>query len=79
MFYPSLSELHPLFGPKLMTPLLHLDPTQADGYVREVTPDVGLPPARHWGYAFQWLMLALAVFVVWLVVNLRRSRRETQT
>jgi surfeit locus 1 family protein len=79
MFYPSLSELRPLFGSKLMTPLLHLDPAQADGYVREVIPDVGLPPARHWGYAFQWLMLALAVFTVWLVVNLRRSRRETQT
>ena len=76
MFYPTLSELRPFFGPKLMTPVLHLDPAQPDGYVRETTLEVGLPPARHWGYAFQWLMLAVAVFAVWLVVNLRRGRRS---
>lgn len=75
MFYPSLQELRPFFGAKLMTPVLHLDPAQPDGYVRDTTLNVGLPPARHLGYAFQWLMLAVAVFIVWLVVNLRRSRK----
>ena len=76
LFYPTLTELRPFFGPKLMTPVLHLDPAQPDGYLRDMTLDVGLPPARHWGYMFQWLMLAAAVFVVWLVVNLRRGRGE---
>ena len=76
MFYPTLAELRPFFGPKLMTPVLHLDPTQPDGYVRDTTLNVGLPPERHWGYMFQWLMLAAAVFLVWLVVNLRRGRKE---
>lgn len=76
MFYPSLSDLRPFFGSKLMTPVLHLDPAQPDGYVRDTTLNVGLPPARHWGYMFQWLMLAVAVFAVWLVVNLRRGRRK---
>jgi len=76
MFYPTLSELRPFFGSKLMTPVLHLDPAQPDGYVRDTTVDVGLPPERHWGYAFQWLMLAVAVFAVWLVVNLRRGRKK---
>ena len=76
MFYPTLAELRPFFGPKLMTPVLHLAPGQPDGYVRDTTLDVGLPPARHLGYMFQWLMLAAAVFLVWLVVNLRRGRAK---
>jgi surfeit locus 1 family protein len=79
MFYPSLSDLRPFFGPKLMTPVLHLEPGQPDGYARELTLDVGMPPSRHLGYAFQWIMLAIAVFAVWLVVNLRRGRRGRGT
>ncbi len=76
MFYPSFHEIQPFFGPKLMTPVLHLEPGQPDGYVRETTLDVGLPPSRHLGYAFQWAALAVAVFAVWLAVNLRGSRRK---
>lgn len=45
-------------------------------YVREYSPDVGLPPERHLAYAFQWVALGLAVFGVWLVVNLRRGRKS---
>ncbi|HEX2667380.1 MAG TPA: SURF1 family protein [Gammaproteobacteria bacterium] len=76
MFYPDSHALLALYGPKLMTPVLKLDPAQPDGYARQAVLDVGLTPARHLGYAFQWLMLALAVFTVWLVVNLRRTRRR---
>jgi surfeit locus 1 family protein len=79
MFYPSFRDIQPFFGPKLMTPVLHLEPGQPDGYVRELTLDVGMPPSRHLGYAFQWAMLAIAVFAVWLVVNLRRGRRARGT
>jgi cytochrome oxidase assembly protein ShyY1 len=75
MLYPTLEDLRPLFGPKLMTPLLHLEPGQPDGYRREQTLDVGLPPSRHLGYAFQWTAMAIAVFGVWLVVNLRLGRK----
>jgi surfeit locus 1 family protein len=76
MFYPTLQDIRPFFGQKLMKPVLHLEPDQPDGYVRDTALDVGLPPSRHLGYAFQWTMLAIAVFVVWLVVNLRRSRKK---
>src|SRR5579863_5946446 len=77
LFYPTIADLLPLYGPKLMTPVLHLDPKLPDGYARETTLDVGFPPERHLAYAFQWVMLALAVFAVWLVVNLRR-RKQTE-
>jgi cytochrome oxidase assembly protein ShyY1 len=30
------------------------------------------------GYAFQWTALAIAVFGVWLVVNLRRRRNTSE-
>lgn len=76
MFYPSFADIRPFFGPKLMTPVLHLEPGQPDGYLREATLDVGMPPSRHLGYAFQWMALSIAVFAVWLVVNLRSSRRK---
>ena len=79
LFYPQRRDVTLLYGDKLMLPVLKLDPADADGYVREYSPDVGLPPERHLAYAFQWVALAIAVFCVWLVVNLRRGRnREAQ-
>jgi surfeit locus 1 family protein len=35
--------------------------------------DFGFPPARHFGYAFQWFALGVAVVVIFVVVN-RRQR-----
>lgn len=76
VFYPQRADVAAFYGDKLLVPILHLDPADADGYVREYSPDVGLPPARHLAYAFQWVALALAVFAVWLVVNLRRGKQS---
>ena len=76
LFYPQRRDVAALYGDKLMVPILRLDPAEADGYVREYSPDVGLPPERHLAYAFQWAALALAVFGVWLVVNLRRGKQS---
>lgn len=78
LFYPQAGDVAALYGETLLAPVLHLDPTEPDGYVREYTPDVGLPPERHLGYAFQWVAMALAVFGVWLVVNLRRGRKSAE-
>jgi surfeit locus 1 family protein len=36
------------------------------------TPDTGV--AMHRGYAFQWLALAIAIFIVWLTVNIKFNR-----
>jgi len=79
MFYPTIQDLLNVYGTKLMTPVLHLEPGQPDGYQREQSLDVGLPPARHLGYAFQWTALAVAVFGLWLVVNLRRRRDKGES
>ena len=39
--------------------------------VRE-TPDAGI--ARHVEYAFTWFSLAATAFVLWVVLNVRRTR-----
>ncbi|HEU5398032.1 MAG TPA: SURF1 family protein [Gammaproteobacteria bacterium] len=76
LFYPQAHDVKLIYGAKLMAPILHLDAAQSDGYLRQFSPDVGFPPERHLAYAFQWIMLAAAVFAVWLVVNLKAGRRR---
>jgi surfeit locus 1 family protein len=76
LFYPSREDLLPLYGDRLLAPVLLLDKSEPDGYVREFSPVLSFPPARHLAYAFQWAALAAAVFVVWLVVNLRRRSSD---
>lgn len=49
-----------------------------DGLAREwAPPDLGI--ARHYGYAFQWLALALTILVFYLVTHVRRSAPETKS
>lgn len=35
-----------------------------------------IPPEKHLSYSVQWFALATAVIIVWIVVNLRRGRKE---
>jgi surfeit locus 1 family protein len=55
--------------------LVLLDADQPDGYVRIWAPP-GFPPMRHTAYAVQWFALALALFVIYLVTNFRRTGGE---
>ena len=56
--------------------ILLLDPGEADGFVREWRPYYGISPNRHRAYAFQWWSLAVALVVIYLVVNLSRSGND---
>jgi surfeit locus 1 family protein len=53
--------------------LILLDAGEPDGYVRHWAPP-GFPPMRHIGYAVQWFGLALALGVIYLVTNFRRTK-----
>jgi surfeit locus 1 family protein len=57
--------------------LVLLDPGEPDGYVRDWSPP-GFPPIRHIGYAVQWFALALTLFILWVVTNLRRPGDRTR-
>lgn len=48
-----------------------LDAAEPAGFRRDWQP-VNLSPERHVGYAFQWAALAVAVLVIFIVVNLKR-------
>jgi surfeit locus 1 family protein len=74
--YPTHAELARLLKESDWTAaadLILLDADQADGYVRNWAPP-GFPPLRHIGYALQWFGLALALLVLYVVTNFRRTR-----
>jgi len=54
------------------TDLVLLDPGEPDGYLREWQAP-GFPPMRHVAYAVQWFGLALALAVIYVVTNFRRT------
>jgi cytochrome oxidase assembly protein ShyY1 len=72
--YPRMSELSAALNRALEARILLLDPSAADGYVRDWQPP-GIPPARHWAYAIQWWLFAATLVVLWSVASVRRARR----
>ncbi|KGI76683.1 SURF1 family protein [Oleiagrimonas soli] len=64
------ADLHATLYPRAL--LLDADPAQA--YVREWTPGF-MPPARHYGYAFQWFSFAIAAIAIFVIMH--RKKPET--
>ena len=75
--FPTLADLSSLYGIKLApaAQVLLLDKGDADGYLRAWAPP-GIAPMRHLAYAAQWFGLALALIVIYVVTNLKRSAHE---
>lgn len=74
--FPSHSDIERLLRETSWThaaELVLLDADQPEGYVRQWQPP-GFPPLRHIAYAVQWFGLALALSVIYLVTNVRRSK-----
>jgi surfeit locus 1 family protein len=74
--YPTRGEVAQLLKESnwaSATDLILLDPGEPDGYVRNWAPP-GFPPVRHIGYAVQWFGLALALGVIYVVTNFRRTK-----
>jgi surfeit locus 1 family protein len=73
--FPSRDEIAGLLHESSWTSatdLLLLDPGEPDGYVRNWSAP-GFAPMRHIAYAVQWFALALTLFVIYLITNLRRT------
>lgn len=69
--YPRMDELVKLLQLPLYPKLLLLDADQPDGFLRAWQP-AAFPPERHLGYAITWFALALTLFAIYVLVNLRR-------
>lgn len=73
--FPDAAELSAQLGLPVAERRLMLDAGAPAGFVRDWEPP-GIPPARHFAYAFQWFALAVALIVIFFVMA-RPRRRET--
>ena len=71
--YPTAQELQQLYGPRLQPRIVLLDAAVPDGFERIRQIDVGFSPERHVAYAVQWFGMAVTAFIIFVVVNLKRS------
>jgi surfeit locus 1 family protein len=70
--YPAAEDLACLVGEPVLPGLLLLDADLPGGFARH-WGDLGFPPQRHYGYAVQWLGLAVAAVVIFFLVNRKRT------
>lgn len=79
MLYPTHATLAQVYGAQLLQPVLLLDADQPDGFARDWRPNIGFPPVRHDAYALQWFALALALVIIWIVVNSKRIKHDANS
>jgi surfeit locus 1 family protein len=68
----ELEQMASQLGSPLVPIVVLLDKEVPGGFVREWKAHYGFPPSRHHGYALQWFSLAVALLVLYVVVNLER-------
>ena len=71
--YVDLEVLSKALNLQLAPAVVLLDPSAPHGFGRDWRPQV-MGADRHRGYAFQWFALSLTVFIVTIVLTLRRKR-----
>lgn len=69
--YPRIEELECLLQAPVTNGILLLAPEAPSGYRRDWASGI-MPPAKHYGYALQWIALALALTIIFIWVNTRR-------
>jgi surfeit locus 1 family protein len=52
--------------------IIRLDQHEEGGYVRDWSI-VSMPPERHYAYAFQWFGIALIVFIIFIVLSIKKK------
>ncbi|MFK5914423.1 MAG: SURF1 family protein [Woeseiaceae bacterium] len=71
MQWVNISEVEKISGLKLLPYILLLDEKEKSGYVRNWKPVV-MQPEKSTSYAVQWFALALALIIIYIVVNLKK-------
>ncbi len=75
--WPTPDEVAAELGRDVLPYVLLLDPDQDDGYSRRWKPAQN-GPSTHYGYAFQWFLMAIALLVI-MVWNMRKwGRRDAR-
>lgn len=73
--FPTMVELEEILQRQLAPVSVLLDADADDGFLRRWRP-AELGPERHVGYAVQWFALALTLVIIYLIVNLKRSKDD---
>ena len=68
--YPTIKEIEILFGRKLFSYILLLDPEEKNGFQRNWEPRVS-STSTNYGYAIQWFLMCFGIIVV-LIIKLKR-------
>ncbi len=74
--YVDLEEISRILGYELYDMVLWLDAAEADhknGVFKYDLPVLNLNSAKNNGYAFQWFAMSVALLVIYLVVNTKRT------
>ena len=72
----NVKDIENKSGLKLLPYLFLLDKDNATGYVRDWKP-VFMRPEKSTSYAVQWFALALALLIIYIVVNLKKIESES--
>jgi len=70
--YIDLKEINQLLGYELYDMVLWLDPDEAASFEYDL-PVLNLNAAKNSGYAFQWFAMSLALSIIYIVVNTKRT------
>lgn len=76
MTYFDLDRIRSVLGEQVQDKVILLDPSHPAHLTGDPWQPVILGPERHRGYVFQWASIALAVFIIWLVLTIRSFRRS---
>lgn len=69
--YPQQTELECLLARPVLQGVLLLSAQAEGGFVRDWSFSDVIPPERHIGYALQWAAIAMAIFAIYLKLNLK--------
>ena len=62
-----------LLNIELLPYVLRMDPESPAGFTRR-WKEPGTGEERNLGYAFQWFAMAIAIFVIYLILNFKREQ-----
>ncbi len=77
MQWISFNDIENKSGLKLLPYIFLLDEKEQSGYVRNWKPVV-MQPEKSTSYAVQWFALALALVIIYIVVNLKERKSELE-
>lgn len=80
--FPRIEQVRCQYMSPVVDGLLLLDENDSRGFARDWGAQFErMPPVRHYGYALQWFAMAIAVMIIFVVVNLKpiRSKKSNET